>query len=125
MSLSTPSPPSLKDSKLKASGERTHQVEPEKVNQIIEYNESSTGASSTVNGVEKPESPEDDSSATEEKAVDAPQPPPVSYPKGIEVLFIMLALVLSITLVSLDQVSFTAPNFLQSRLLPVHHTSVS
>ncbi|OHX00771.1 major facilitator superfamily transporter [Colletotrichum incanum] len=58
---------------------------------------------SPVNGVEKPGILEDDGSATEEKAVDTPQPPPVSYPKGIEVLFIMLALVLSITLVSLDQ----------------------
>ncbi|KAK9416794.1 putative MFS general substrate transporter [Seiridium unicorne] len=102
MSPSTPPPPLPEDGKLEAIGEKTHQVEPEKEKQAVESNESSTMTSSTVNGVEKPEFPEGHDPATKETAVDEPQPP-VEYPKGIEVLFIMLALVLSITLISLDQ----------------------
>ncbi|KAH8711974.1 major facilitator superfamily domain-containing protein [Phaeosphaeriaceae sp. PMI808] len=82
MSRSTPPPPFPEDGKLSS--------------------ESSAVASSTVNGVEKPEIPEDDGPVTEEKGVDEPQKP-VEYPKGIEMFFIMLALVLSITLCSLDQ----------------------
>ncbi|KAF2178420.1 MFS general substrate transporter [Zopfia rhizophila CBS 207.26] len=102
MSLSTPPPPLPEDGKLEAIGETIHQVEPEKEKQTVESNEPSTVASSAVNGVEKPEFPEDDGPATKEKAVDEPQEP-VGYPSGVEVLFIMLALVLSITLISLDQ----------------------
>ena len=124
MSPSTPPPPLAEDGKLEAIGEKTHQVEPEKEKQTVESNETSTVASSTLSGVEKPEFPEDDSPATKEKAVGEPQEP-VGYPKGVEVLFIMLALVLSITLISLDQVSSTATSFSQSRLLPMHHTPVS
>lgn len=67
----------------------------------------------------------DDDPGTEEKPVEAPQPPAMTYPKGIEVLFIMLALVLSITLISIDQVSPPASSFSQSRLLPIYHTPVS
>ncbi|KAK6066039.1 major facilitator superfamily transporter [Seiridium cupressi] len=102
MSPSTPPPPLPEDGKLEAIGEKTHQVEPEKEKQAVESNEPSTMTSSTVNGVKKPEFPEGHDPATKETAVDEPQPP-VEYPKGIEVLFIMLALVLSITLISLDQ----------------------
>ncbi|KAJ5652641.1 hypothetical protein N7507_010067 [Penicillium longicatenatum] len=53
-------------------------------------------ASSSVNGV-------DDGPATEEKAVGEPLEPVMEYPKGIEVLFIVAALGLSIILCSLDQ----------------------
>ncbi len=86
---------------LEAIGEGTHQIDPEKEKRTVEFNTPSTMVSSSVNGVE-------DGPATEEKAADEP-PKPV--PKGIEALFIMAALVLSITLCSLDQVSFTAPSF--------------
>ncbi|KAK9784948.1 putative MFS general substrate transporter [Seiridium cardinale] len=102
MSPSTPPPSLPEDGKLEAIGEKTHQVEPQKEKQNVESNEPSTMTSSTVNGAEKPEFPGDHDPATKETAVDEPQPA-VEYPKGIEVLFIMLALVLSITLISLDQ----------------------
>jgi MFS transporter, DHA2 family, glioxin efflux transporter len=123
MSLSTHPPPSSEDGNLEAIGEKTHQVEPEMEKQTAESNEPSTVASSTINGVEKPRSPEGDGPATEENAVEEPKTS-VEYPSGVEVLFIMLALVLSITLISLDQVSSTAPGFSQSRLLLVHYTPV-
>ncbi|GKT45902.1 putative efflux pump gsfJ [Colletotrichum spaethianum] len=74
---------------------------------------------SPVNGIEKPKSPEEDGTATEEKAEDAPQPPPVSYPKGIEAFFIMLALILSITLVSSPAPSFST----ESSFASPSHTS--
>lgn len=118
MSPSTPPPPLPEDGNgrgnLEAIGEKTHQVEPEKEKQTVESDQPSTLASSTVDGV-------DDGPATEEKAVDEPPKPVVEYPKGVEALFIMVALVLSITLCSLDQVSFTAPSFSQSRLLPMQY----
>ncbi|OQD93527.1 hypothetical protein PENSOL_c032G03845 [Penicillium solitum] len=53
-------------------------------------------APSSVNGVDNGPFPE-------EKAVDEPPTPVAEYPKGMEALFIMVALVLSITLCSLDQ----------------------
>jgi MFS transporter, DHA2 family, glioxin efflux transporter len=124
MSRSTPPPPLPNDSKLEANKDKAHHVKSVKEKQSTGSNEPFTTASSTANGVEKPEFLEDDGLATGEKAVDEPQSPPVEYPKGIEMFFIMLALVLSITLCSLDQVSSTAPNFLQNRLLPMHHTPV-
>lgn len=114
MSLSTPSRPSPGNGKLEAFGEKTHKVEPEKRKQTVKSNERPTGASSTVTGIKKPEISEDDGLATGEKTLNAPQPPVVSYPKGIETLFIMLALVLSITLISVDQVSSSAPSSQQS-----------
>jgi hypothetical protein len=89
---------------LEAIGEKAHQVEPEKKKQTVESNAASTMASSSVNGV-------DDGPATEEKAVGEPPESVMEYPKGIEVLFIMAALGLSIALCSLDQVSSTAPSF--------------
>jgi hypothetical protein len=89
---------------LKAIGEKAHQVEPGKKKQTVEPNTASTMASSSVNVV-------DDGPATEEKAVGEPPEPVTEYPKGIEVLFIMAALGLSITLCSLDQVSSTASSF--------------
>lgn len=123
MSPSTPPPHLREDGKLEAIGETTYQVEPEKEKQTVESNEPSIVASSTANGVEKPEIPEDDGPATKEKGVNESQKP-VEYPKGVEMFFIMLALVLSITLCSLDQVSSTAPSFSQSRCLPMHHTPI-
>lgn len=123
MSRSTTPPPLPEDGKLNATGEKTYQVEPEKEKQAVESNELSTVASSTANGVEKSETPEDDGSATKEKAVEEPAKP-VEYPKGLEMFFIMLALVLSITLCALDQVSSAAASFSQSRLLPMHHAPV-
>lgn len=111
------------DDKLEATGGKKYQVDPEKENHTFESNEPSIEASSTANDVEKPEIPEVDVPATKEKAMDEPQKP-VEYPKGVEMFCIMLALVLSITLCSLDQVSSTAPSFSQSRLLPMHHAPV-
>jgi hypothetical protein len=124
MSQSTPPFPLLEDGKLESLGDETHHVESDREKQSVGSNEPSTMASSTVNGVEKPEFPENDSPATEEKAVDEPQPLPVEYPKGIEMFFIMLALVLVITLLSLDQVSPTAPILSHSCRLLMHHTPV-
>lgn len=97
MSPSTLPPPLPEDGNgngnhnLEEIGEKTHQVEPEKEKQTVESHKSSTMASV------------DDGPATEEKAVGEPPEPAVEYPKGIEVLCIMAALVLSITLCSLDQ----------------------
>lgn len=110
MSPSTPPLPLPEDDKHEAMEKKTCQVEPEKEKKAVESNEPSIVASSIANGVEKPEISEDgdDGPATEEKGVDEPQNP-VEYPRGIEMFFIMLALVLSITLCSLDQVSSTAP----------------
>jgi hypothetical protein len=124
MSPSTPPPHLPEDGKLEAIGEKTYQVEPEKEKQTVESNEPSIVASSTVNGGEKPGIPEDDGPATKEKGVNEPQKP-VAYPKGVEAFFIMLALVLSISLMSLDQVSSTAPSFSPSCLLPMYHMLVS
>jgi hypothetical protein len=94
------------------SGEETYEVGPEKEKQAVESNgPSSTVASSTASGVEKPETPEDDGSATEEKAVEGPAKP-LEYPKGLQMFFIMLAFVLTITLCALDQVTSTAASYL-------------
>jgi hypothetical protein len=111
MSLSTPPPPLPEDGKLEEIGEKTYQVEPEKEKQTetVESNEPSIVApSSTVNGGEKPGMLEDDGTATQEKGVDEPQT--VAFPKGVEAFVIILALVLSISLMSLDQASSTAPS---------------
>jgi hypothetical protein len=108
MSPSTPPPPLPEDANgkdnLEATGEKTHQVEPETEKQTVESNTPSTMTSSSVKGV-------DDDPAPEEKAVDEPPKPAMEYPKGIEAFFIMTALVLSITLCSLDQVSSTTLSF--------------
>ncbi|KAF2763054.1 MFS general substrate transporter [Pseudovirgaria hyperparasitica] len=98
MSPSTPPPRLPEDRTLADMGDNTHQVDPEKE----KPNEMSSSASSTDNGVPRSDAPEADGATTEEKPVAEP-PKPMTYPKGIEVLFIMLALILSITLISLDQ----------------------
>jgi hypothetical protein len=89
MSLSTCSPP---PGHIDTTEEKAHQVESEEL---------STGASFILNGSVDCEK---DAKATEESSVQEPQII-VTYPKGVEILSIMLALVLSITLCSLDQVS--------------------
>jgi hypothetical protein len=99
MSRSTPPPPFPEDNRLEM-------VESEKAQQTLESKEPSLAASSSAEGVEEPEITESDGPATEV----------VEYPKGFEMFFIMLALVLSITLCSLDQVSSTAPSLSQSCL---------
>lgn len=98
MSRSTPPPPSLEDGKLEANGEKPRSHEP------------STGTSSPVNGaLEKPELSEDNAPATEEKAAETPAPPPMTYPKGIQLVGIMASLVLTIGMMSLDSASSTSP----------------
>lgn len=62
----------------------------------------STKASSTGNGGEDPELLKNDSAAAEKESGAAP-PPAVTYPKPVEAFFILLALVLSLSLMSLDQ----------------------
>jgi hypothetical protein len=111
MSCSTPLPPFPKESKLEAIGDKTHYIESDRGKQSAGYNEFFTIVSLTANGVEKSEFSEDNGPASEEKAVDKLQPPLIKYTKGIEMLFIMLALPLSITFCSLDQVHPTAPSF--------------
>lgn len=92
MSQSTPLPPSLEDGKLEADGEKPRSHEP------------STGTSSPVHGasLEKPELSEDNAPATEEQAAERPAPPPMTYPKGIQLVGIMVSLVLTIGMMSLD-----------------------
>ncbi|KAF5599101.1 major facilitator (MFS1) transporter [Fusarium pseudocircinatum] len=58
--------------------------------------------SSTANGIETPEIRDEDGKRGEENAVIEAEKP-LEYPRGLEMFFIMLALVLSITLCSLDQ----------------------
>jgi hypothetical protein len=124
MSPSTLPPPLPEDGNgkgnLEAIGEKTHQIELEKEKQTVEFNTPSTMASSSVNGA-------DDGPATEEKAADEPPKPVMEYPQGIEALFIMAALVLSITLCSLDQVRFYRSKLLveSSFANAIHHTPVS
>jgi hypothetical protein len=105
MSLSTYSPP---PGHIHTTGEKAHQVEQRSEKQTAESEELSTGASFILNGSVDCEK---DAKATEESSVQEPQII-VTYPKGVEILSIMLALVLSITLCSLDQVSPVALNCL-------------
>ncbi|KAF5722924.1 major facilitator (MFS1) transporter [Fusarium mundagurra] len=78
----------------------TMDVDEEK--QATESRQPSIVTSSTANGTETPEIRDKDANRDEEKAVMEAEKP-VEYPKGLEMFFIMLALVLSITLCSLDQ----------------------
>jgi hypothetical protein len=106
-------PPRLPEhDKLNEFGEKPYQAEPDMEKQAVESNGPSTIASSTANGSGKLETPEDDSSATGEKATEEPAKA-VEYPKGLQMFFIMLALLLSITLCALDQVSSapTSPSY--------------
>ncbi|KAI3576306.1 major facilitator superfamily domain-containing protein [Fusarium oxysporum f. sp. albedinis] len=64
--------------------------------------EPSIVTSSTANGTDAPDVNEGDANKDQEKGVSEAENP-IQYPKGLEMFFIMLALVLSITLCSLDQ----------------------
>ncbi|RYC89409.1 putative efflux pump gsfJ [Fusarium oxysporum f. sp. narcissi] len=64
--------------------------------------EPSIVTSSTANGTDAPDVNEGDANKDQEKGVSEAEKP-IEYPKGLEMFFIMLALVLSITLCSLDQ----------------------
>ncbi|KAM5386116.1 hypothetical protein ACJA88_002266 [Fusarium oxysporum] len=64
--------------------------------------EPSIVTSSTANGTDAPDVNEGDANKDQEKGV-SEAGKPIEYPKGLEMFFIMLALVLSITLCSLDQ----------------------
>ncbi|KAG5764860.1 hypothetical protein H9Q72_007038 [Fusarium xylarioides] len=70
--------------------------------QATESRQPSIDTSSTTNGIGMSEIRGEDANRDEEKAV-IEVVKPVEYPKGLEMFFIMLALVLSITLCSLDQ----------------------
>ncbi len=98
MSRLTPPPPSLEDGKLEAKGEKLRSHEP------------STGTSSPVNGaLENLELSEDHAPTTEEKSAETPAPPPMTYPKGIQLMGIMVSLVLAIGMMSLDTASSASP----------------
>ncbi|KAH7217146.1 major facilitator superfamily domain-containing protein [Fusarium oxysporum] len=70
--------------------------------QASESREPSIVTSSTANGTDAPDFNEGDANKDQEKGVSEAEKP-IEYPKGLEMFFIMLALVLSITLCSLDQ----------------------
>ncbi|KAF5556293.1 HC-toxin efflux carrier TOXA [Fusarium napiforme] len=78
----------------------TMDVDEEK--QATESRQPSIVTSSTANGIETPGICDEDANRDEEKVVMEAEKP-IEYPKGLEMFFIMLALVLSITLCSLDQ----------------------
>jgi hypothetical protein len=93
--------------------DRSQEVEPEENEHTLESKEPSLAVSSIAKGVEKPEIVEGDGHAGGA----------VEYPKGIEMFFIMLALMLSITLCALDQVSSATSSLSQSSS-PTYHTPV-
>ncbi|KAF5529136.1 major facilitator (MFS1) transporter [Fusarium mexicanum] len=70
--------------------------------QASESRQPSIETSVTANGIETPEIGDENANRDEEKA-GMEEEKSVEYPKGLEMFFIMLALVLSITLCSLDQ----------------------
>ncbi|KAM5520949.1 major facilitator superfamily transporter [Fusarium oxysporum f. sp. phaseoli] len=70
--------------------------------QASESREPSIVTSSTANGTDAPDFNEGDANKDQEEGVSEAEKP-IEYPKGLEMFFIMLALVLSITLCSLDQ----------------------
>ncbi|KAJ4049489.1 hypothetical protein NW756_006732 [Fusarium oxysporum] len=70
--------------------------------QASESREPSIATSSTANGTDAPDFNEGDANKDQEEGVSEAEKP-IEYPKGLEMFFIMLALVLSITLCSLDQ----------------------
>ncbi|KAK7184238.1 major facilitator superfamily transporter [Paraphaeosphaeria sporulosa] len=102
MSRSTPPPSLSADSKLEANKEKTYLAEDEEDKQTFGSKGPPIVANSTTNGTEKADTSEDGDTVTTPRGAKEPQKP-VQYPKGIELFFIMLALVLSITLMSLDQ----------------------
>lgn len=111
MAESTESQRQPRDAKLNESRKRLSQVESGKEKKAGESNGLSAAILSTVNGIDKVEASENDNSGTGEKTIQEPAKA-VDYPKGLQMFFIMLALVLTITLVALDQVSsaITSPS---------------
>lgn len=96
MSQSRSSPPSREDGNVEANGEKSRSQE------------ALTGNSSPDNkALEKPES-ENNALAAEEQPVETPTPPPMTYPKGLQLVGIMASLVLTIGMMSLDSVSFNS-----------------
>jgi len=108
MAQPTSSHASLDEGNSRTIGEKTDGAKPESEKHPFQSSELSGEASSTAEDTEKQEILEDDGDSKEEKGKDELQPP-VEYPHGIEMFFIMLALVLSIVLCSIDQVSFPTP----------------
>jgi hypothetical protein len=110
MSPSTTSLPEAGE--IHATREAIYYLEPEEDKQIVEFNDQTTGPSSTIDGeTEKQLLPEDSGPTTKEEAVVVASAPQDSedHATGVKLLFIVIALVLSIFLFSLDQVSSTAP----------------
>jgi hypothetical protein len=110
-------------SKLSQSSKKPYQTELEMEKQTVQSNGQSTVASSTANGIDQLEIPGDDILATEEKASGEPVKA-VEYPKGLQMFFIMLTLVLSITLCAMDQVRLAAKSASQTCFMPMYHTLV-
>jgi hypothetical protein len=113
----------LEGGELSQSSKKPYQSELEMEKQTVESNGQSTVASSTANGIDQLEVTGDDSSATGEKAPEEPVKA-VEYPKGLQMFFIMLALVLSITLCAMDQVRLAAASSSQTCFMPMYHTLV-
>ena len=103
MAASTNPPRLPQDGKLKDSRMEPNAIEPDKRKQAIEPNDPLTGASPVGNSNGELDNPEDNSSAARKKDVGEPATT-MEYAKGIQMFFIMPALVLSITLCALDQV---------------------
>ncbi|KAF4340299.1 HC-toxin efflux carrier TOXA [Fusarium beomiforme] len=95
-------PPFSGDNKLNSSTERPSSAPSSDEKQTMKSREPSIVTSTTANGAETPGAPDADATGTPEKGV-AEADKPIEYPKGLDMFFIMLALVLSITLCSLDQ----------------------
>jgi thiol:disulfide interchange protein len=107
-----PTTPLPEADKPKATREATRYLEPEKQKQNVAFNDQSTGAPSTVEveTEKKDVIVEDSGTATDEEAAVAPSALQDSgdHTTGVKLVFILIALVLSIFLFSLDQVSSTA-----------------
>ncbi len=111
--------------KPEASREATPHLEPEKDKQNVEFNDQPTRTSLTVKAeTEKKEVlAEDGGTPTDEEAAVAASAPQDSadYPSGVKLAFIVVALVLSVFLFSLDQVSL--PLEVLARSCPAKHTT--
>jgi hypothetical protein len=106
MSRSQPSSSWLEQDKLDAVRGAAKQVDSEKEKLRCESDELSVVVPLTATCGETLGTHEENGPSATEKVAEEPQLS-VEYPKGITLFFMMLALVLTITLISLDQVSFT------------------
>jgi hypothetical protein len=101
-------PPTLQeDDKLDAMGCTAITTRSADGKQTSGLDHQSNATSIVVNDEGKSEVLDHDDPATKEKPLDEPRETP-TLAKGVEALFVMLALLLSITLVSLDQVSMAS-----------------